>query len=257
MANRGAAEQIEILGVSVHLLEAREVRSAIEGFVTRGEKRLVLNVNCHGLNLAYRLPWMRTFLNSADLVFCDGVGVMVGARLLGHRIPERIAFTDWDWQLGSQAEEHGYSLFLLGARPGVAERAAARLEEAHPHLRVLGTHHGYFDRRRETRDNEDVIRRINGLRPDILVVCFGMPLQERWLFENWDRIDARVAMVGGAFLDYVSGDVRRPPLWMRRHSLEWLGRLLIDPRRLWRRYLVGNSLFLLRVLRQRLGLLRL
>lgn len=242
---------VNLLGVNVHLLQSQTIRPLIRDFISAGEKRLVLNVNCNCLNLAYENPWLRDFLNSADLVFCDGVGVLIGARILGQRIPERIPFTDWDWGLGRESERGGYSLFLLGARPGVAERAAARLREAHPDLVIAGVQHGYFDKARDSAENQAVVRAINSARPNMLIVCFGMPLQERWLMENWSSIDANVAMVGGAALDYMAGDLRRPPVWMRRHSMEWLGRVMIEPRRLWRRYLLGNGLFLMRVLKQR------
>lgn len=244
---------LRILGVNVHLLQGHTIRPLIREYISRGEKRLVLNVNCHCLNLAYERAWLREFLNSADLVFCDGVGVLLGARLLGERLPERIPFTDWDWGLGEASEESGYSLFLLGARPGVAERAAARLREAHPQLKIAGTHHGYFDKARNSAENRAVIQRVNSVRPNVLIVCFGMPLQEQWLMENWADLQANVTMVGGAALDYIAGEVRRPPLWMRRCSLEWLGRVVIEPRRLWRRYLIGNGQFLARVLMQRMG----
>ena len=247
-----AAESIDILGVQVHALDQETMRTAVHDVIERGGKSLVLNVNCQCINLAYTRPWLRDFLNSADLVFCDGVGVLIGARLLGHRLPERIAFTDWDWGMGSQSQQQGHSVFLLGARPGVGERAAERMRASYPHLRIAGTHHGYFDKTRGCAENEAVVAEISAARPDILIVCFGMPLQEQWLKENWAAIDAHVALCGGAFLDYVAGDLRRPPGWMSKVSLEWLGRLLIEPRRLWRRYVIGNPIFLLRVLRQRL-----
>ena len=136
-------------------------------------------------------------------------------------------------------------------------KAAVRLTERFPNLRILGTHHGFFDKTPGSLENEDVIQRINAVKPDILVTGFGMPLQERWLMDNWDRIEANVALTGGAVFDYISEELRRAPRWMTDHSLEWLGRLIIEPRRLWRRYLIGNPLFLWRVLKQRLGFLRL
>lgn len=253
---RNSAEErfaaLEILGVNVHVVQAESIRPLIRDCIADGDKKLILNVNSNCLNLAYEHTWLRDFLNSVDLVFCDGVGVMMAARILGKRLPERIPFTDWDWGLGSESEHRGYSLFLLGARAGVAERAAERLTATYPQLRIAGTHHGYFDHDKDSEENRELVRAISAARPNMLIVCLGMPLQERWLMENWDEIDANVAMVGGAALDYMAGDVPRPPLWMRQHSLEWLGRMLIEPRRLWRRYLVGNSLFLMRVFRQRL-----
>jgi N-acetylglucosaminyldiphosphoundecaprenol N-acetyl-beta-D-mannosaminyltransferase len=100
-------------------------------------------------------------------------------------------------------------------------------------------------------ENESVIAIINRLRPNILIVGFGMPLQERWLMENWDRIHANIGLTGGAVFDYISGNVPRAPRWMTDHGFEWLGRLLVEPSRLWRRYLIGNPLFIWRIMKQR------
>lgn len=256
-AESGVSAQVSILGVKVAPVRVPELLAHIGHCIEAGRRALVLNVNVHALNLAWNEPWLRSFLNAADLVFCDGAGVILAARMLGQRIPERITYADWMWQLAAYAEERGFTIFLLGARPGVAELAACKLTKRFPGLRIVGSYHGYFDKTADGRENQEVIQKINCARPDILVVGFGMPLQERWLMENWRRLDAHVLLTGGAVFDYVSGSLRRAPRWMTDHGLEWLGRLCVEPRRLWRRYLVGNPLFLWRVIRQRLGLLTL
>ncbi len=242
-----------VLGVRVDPLTVEELHRRIEAFVRGDGHALVLNVNAHCLNLAYTHPWLRDFLNSAEIVFCDGAGVMLAARILGFRIPERITYADWMWKLAAFGASKEFTFFFLGAKPGVAERAAGRLKARFPALQVVGVHHGYFDKHPGSPENERVVEMINRARPNILVVGFGMPLQERWLMENWDRIQANVALTGGAVFDYVSGHLPRPPRWMTDRGLEWLGRLLIEPRRLWKRYVLGNPLFLLRVLQQRMG----
>jgi N-acetylglucosaminyldiphosphoundecaprenol N-acetyl-beta-D-mannosaminyltransferase len=176
--------------------------------------------------------------------------------LLGHNLPDRMTWADFAWTLAEYCVQQGFTLFLLGARPGVADEAADRLREKLPDLHIVGTQHGYFDKTQDSEENRSVIQRINAVRPNILVVGFGMPLQERWLMENWDQIEANVALTGGAVFDYVSGNQRRAPRWMTDNGLEWLGRLIIEPRRLWRRYVIGNPVFFYRVLKQRLGLLK-
>ena len=242
-----------MLGVGIDPITADGLQAAIRRLVGDDRLALVLNVNVHCLNLCYEDPALRDFLNSADVVFCDGAGVMLAARLLGRRIPARITYADWAWRLAAFAEAEGLSIFLLGARPGVAERAARRLLARHPALHVSGVHHGYFDHAAGSRENEAVLRGIRASKPDILLVGLGMPLQERWLMENTDRIEAGVALTGGAVFDYVSGDLRRGPRFLTHNGFEWLARLLVEPSRLWRRYLLGNPLFLLRVLGQRFG----
>jgi len=243
-----------ILGVRVDPVSQQDLKTEIKRILDAGEKRLFLNVNVNCLNQATEFSWLREFLNSAYLVFCDGYGVKVGGFLLGHHIPERITFGDWIYPLSSFASEHGYTLFLLGAKPRVAEKAASRLQELNADLRIVGTHHGYFDKTRDSIENRRVIEIINEARPHILLVCFGMPLQEQWLLENWESLDANIAFTGGAVLDYVAGVLKRPPRWMTNSGLEWLGRLLIEPRRLWKRYLIGIPIFFWRILKQRVGL---
>ena len=246
------AGRVDVLGVGVDPVTVEGLHAEVERLIQRGERGLVLNANAHCLNLCYEDPSLRAFLNGADVVFCDGAGVMLAARLLGARIPERITYADWAWRLAAFAEAEGFSVYLLGARPGVAKEAARRLRARHPHLEVVGVRHGYFDHAAGSPGNEAVVEEINAARPDILLVGLGMPLQEYWLMENRNRLEAGVALTGGAVFDYVSGGLRRGPRVLTNNGFEWLARLLIEPGRLWHRYLVGNPLFLLRVLRQRL-----
>ena len=244
--------RVDVLGVGVDPVTVEELHGRIARLIRDGRRGLVLNANAHCLNLCYEDPALREFLNGADVVFCDGAGVMVAARLLGRRIPERITYADWAWRLAAFAEARGFSVYLLGARPGVAEEAARRLRARYPGLQIAGVRHGFFDRAVGSPENERVIGEINAARPDILLVGLGMPLQEYWLMENRSRLDAGVLLTGGAVFDYVSGRLRRGPRLLTNNGFEWLARLLIEPRRLWRRYLLGIPLFLLRVLRQRL-----
>jgi N-acetylglucosaminyldiphosphoundecaprenol N-acetyl-beta-D-mannosaminyltransferase len=122
---------------------------------------------------------------------------------------------------------------------------------SHPDLRIAGVRHGYFDHRAGSPENGLVVAEINAARPDILLVGLGMPLQERWLMENLHGLDVGAALTGGAVFDYASGKLRRGPRLLTANGLEWLARLIVEPRRLWRRYLLGNPLFLARVIGQR------
>ncbi|MDQ4064079.1 MAG: WecB/TagA/CpsF family glycosyltransferase [Actinomycetota bacterium] len=243
--------RIDILGVGVDPLTVEELHVEIGRLVRGGKRGLVLNVNAHCLNLCYEDPKLRDFLNGAEVVFCDGAGVRLAASILSRRIPERITYAEWAWRLAAFAAAQGFSLYFLGGRPGVAREAARRLIESFPDLKIVGVRHGYFDHSAGSAENEAVVAEINAAAPDILLVGLGMPLQERWLMENRERIGAGVVLTGGAVFDYVSGGLRRGPRLLTDNGFEWLARLFVEPRRLWRRYLVGNPLFLLRVLKQR------
>jgi N-acetylglucosaminyldiphosphoundecaprenol N-acetyl-beta-D-mannosaminyltransferase len=253
---RDIEEAGRVLGVKISWVTVSELHTFIAQCIEQDRKILVLNVNVHCLNLAYQQPWLRNFLNSAEVVFCDGAGVILGAKILGFQIPERITYADWIWQLAEFAITNQFSLYLLGAEQGIAEKAAERIKARFPKIRIAGIQHGYFNKNFGDIENEAVIREINAAAPDILVLGFGMPIQEKWLMENWGNIRARVALTGGAVFDYVSGDLPRAPRWMTDHGIEWLGRLVIEPGRLWRRYLIGNPIFFWRIFLQRIGLLR-
>lgn len=242
---------IEILGVEISLIGPDDLLGYFGRVCSDGDKAIVLNVNANCLNLACQEPWLKGYLNRADVVFVDGHGVRLAAWLLGKPLPTRITYADWMDDLASYCAAHDLRLYFLGAREGIAQEAARRLCARHPDLRVVGTHHGYFDKRREAEDNQRVVQEINKTAPDILIVGFGMPLQERWLMENWSDIEANIGLSAGGVFDYSSGRLKRPPRFLTDNGLEWLGRLVVEPRRLWRRYLVGNPLFVFRVLRQR------
>lgn len=244
--------RVDILGVPVDPVDADELHRRLAGYVRRRGAATVLHANVHAINLACRHEWLMAVFREADLVFCDGQGVRLAARLLGQRLPARITYAEWTWTLAAWCEAEGFSLFLLGSEGGVAALAAERLRQRCPTLRIVGTHHGYFDKDSGSADTAAVVEAINAAKPDILIVGFGMPLQERWVHEQRAALQVPVVLTGGAAFDYVSGRLRRPPRWMTDNGLEWLGRLLIEPRRLAGRYLVGNQIFGIRVLAHRL-----
>lgn len=245
-----AAATANILGVNVSAMTVGDLHGLIRDAILDNKKALLLNVNAHALNLAYENPWLRDFFNQSEAVFPDGTGALVAARLQGVPFRARVTYADWMWDLAGLCVDNEFSLYLLGSRPGVADQASQALIEANPGLRILGTHHGYFDHSPDSQANLEVVAEINRLQPDILIVALGMPLQERWLMENWDRLRVHVGLTGGGVFDYVSGRLRRPPRFLADHGLEWLGRLAIEPGRLWRRYLLGIPLFMFRVIRQ-------
>jgi N-acetylglucosaminyldiphosphoundecaprenol N-acetyl-beta-D-mannosaminyltransferase len=243
---------VNILGVNITPITVSELHCYLSTTIADKKRALVLHVNVHGLNLSVKYSWLRKFFNHAELVFCDGAGVMLAARILHSTIPERITFADWTWKLAQHCEQERHSLFFLGARPGVALAAAERLKRKYPALRIVGIQHGYFDKTKNSRDNQLIVQMINALQPDILLVAFGMPLQERWLMENWEKLNVPIGLTGGAVFDYISGNLSRGPHWLTDNGMEWLARLYIEPRRLWRRYVLGNPLFVWRVLQQRI-----
>jgi N-acetylglucosaminyldiphosphoundecaprenol N-acetyl-beta-D-mannosaminyltransferase len=238
-----------VLGVEVQPLDRIGlIREAVRR-AQSGSESTILYANVYVLNIAYGNPDLRGILNESDLVYCDGAGVALGAWLLGDRLPGRTTGADWIETLCQACAAAGFSLYFLGGRPGVAAGAAERLQARHTGLRVVGTHHGYLD---DPTVCAAAIASVNAAHPHILLVGMGTPIQERWIAAHRHQLDVPVVWAVGALFDFVTGVQPRGPRWMLDHGLEWLCRLWSDPRRLWRRYVVGNPLFILRVLRQRI-----
>lgn len=244
---------INLLGVHISQISLSEVMSRFIQAIQENSRLVIQYANIHSINLAYELDWFRDFYNLADIVFCDGVGVQLGVRLLGKSLPERFTPPDWFPDLCELCVENNFSMFLLGTYPGITEEVAQLYQARYPGLRIAGTHHGYFNKEKEHPENQAVLEKINQAAPDILVFGFGMPIQEKWLSENLDQLNASVYLAVGAMFDFLAGKTYRGPKWMTDNGLEWLSRLFTEPKRLWKRYLIGNPLFFWRVLKQRFG----
>lgn len=240
-----------LLGVRIHDLPPIQLISRIINYCQSGERVYLAYVNTFGMNLAYCDIEFRDYLNSASINFCDGVGVQLGARLLGEDIRHRSTPPDWIERLASSCVAHDLSLYFLGAKSGVAERAARNLEDLVPGIEISGTHHGYFDKSKDAAENKRMVDEINSGSTNVLLVGFGMPLQENWIIENLGDLAINVVIPVGALFDYMAGDIYRAPRFVTDQGFEWLARLLVEPGRLWKRYIIGNPLFFWRVLKQR------
>jgi N-acetylglucosaminyldiphosphoundecaprenol N-acetyl-beta-D-mannosaminyltransferase len=239
-----------VLDVPIDLARPAELLRRITGW-DRGPEaaRRVMYANAHVINEAQARPELLAALHYADLVYCDGYGVRLAARALGLDIPHRMTGADWVWGLATLCEAEGRSVYLLGSEPGVAAEAARRLQRWYPGLQVAGTHHGFFEP--GSPHDERVVEDLNAKRPDIVLVGMGTPKQELWVQHNAPRVEAGVLWTVGALFDYVSGRTPRAPGWLADNGLEWIFRLAIEPQRMWRRYLLGNPVFVSRVMAAR------
>ena len=173
----------------------------------------------------------------------DGMPLVWASRLLGCPIPGRVAGSDFLLEFSKIAASKGFSFFLLGGAPGVPENLARVLVRLNPELKVAGTYSPPFYRDFPPQVNEDIVRRINRTKPDVLWVGLGAPKQERWIHENLGQLEVKVAVGVGAAFDICSGRFRRAPVWMRRSGLEWLFRFVLEPKRLFRRYFLEGMPF--------------
>jgi N-acetylglucosaminyldiphosphoundecaprenol N-acetyl-beta-D-mannosaminyltransferase len=200
-----------------------------------------------------RLPYDPAFQEAyegAALRLPDGVPLMWFARLLGRRLCEKLSGSDLVPRLSAYAAEKGHRVFFLGAAEGVAEEAARRLRERHPSLQVAGSFSPPFGFEKDARQCREAVERVRESRADICFVALGSPKQEIWLSQHAAGMGTPVCLAIGAGLDFVAGRVRRAPGWMQRAGCEWIWRLTQEPRRLWRRYLVEDSYFLILLLKE-------
>ncbi|MEP0942515.1 MAG: WecB/TagA/CpsF family glycosyltransferase [Rhizobiaceae bacterium] len=250
-----------ILGVKVWAATSTSAVRELERVIDSGEHRKLSFLNAHGANIAYKNANYREILRDFT-VLSDGVGLDLGAQILyGAAFPENLNGTDFVPKLfnqirGSQSlgrnsrpdcRRRRRRIALLGAKPGVAEAAAQKFAAGNPQHDFTVVSDGYFDSDQEI----EILDRLKAQRPDILLVALGNPIQEEWIAKHCTGEHAAVCIGVGALLDFSSGIIPRAPQTMIRWRLEWLFRLGLEPKRMWRRYVVGNPLFIKRILRQK------
>ena len=216
--------------------------TAIAAMLDRGGRTTAAFVNAHCINHAARDSKYARALRAADFILPDGSGISLAAKMTGQRLTENLNGTDLCRPLCLEAARRGLSIYLLGAAPGIAEKAAENLIHSVPGLRIAGVRDGFFG----DENSNALIAEINESGADILLVAMGVPLQDVWLYRHRRQIDARLAMGVGALFDFEAGAVPRAPSFLRKTGLEWTWRLAMEPRRMAARYLLGNPMFVAR-----------
>ena len=204
-------------------------------------------VNADCMNKCFSDETYHQTLREMSQIYPDGIGVRLASQMFGNGVKDNINGTDLFPLLCERLANTSHSIFLLGAREGVAESTAANMQERYPGLRIAGYQDGYF----APAEEDKVIDRINASGADVLLVAMGAPQQEKWIARNRERLNVSMLMGVGGLFDFYSGRISRAPVWIREVGLEWVWRLLQEPGRMWRRYVVGNPLFLYRVWRQK------
>ena len=223
---------VDILGVCIDDVTMDETLARIVAFIAQGTPHQITTVNPEFVVEAQRNAPFRVVLEGCDLALPDGVGLLWAARVLGRPLRERVAGSDLLPELARLSARRGYRLYLLGAAPGVAERAAAVLTADNPSLQVVGTYAGSPSMEEE----DTIVAMVRAAAPDLLFVAYGAPRQDLWIHRNLERLGVPVCMGVGGSLDFVAGVAVRAPRWARRWGLEWLHRLVQEPWR-WRRML--------------------
>jgi N-acetylglucosaminyldiphosphoundecaprenol N-acetyl-beta-D-mannosaminyltransferase len=240
MGTTARPQRVRLLGGDVDLITPWDVMRRVDGAVARrGAPALIANHNAHSLFLIRRSAKLRSFFAEADLIQIDSVPMILWGRLLGMPLSRgmRSTYLDWRDDFWRLAQARRWRVFYLGGAPGVADAAAARLAERYPGVRI-GVHHGYFDQAEKSAENRAVLDQIAAFDPQVVLVGMGMPLQEHWALDNHAALTCGAILTVGAAFDYEAGVQTAAPRWTGRLGLEWLARLIAQPRRLAGRYLV-------------------
>jgi len=237
--NRRARERVTILGQPMDLVKPEEVLHHIQQAVRQGAKSLIANHNLHSLYLMQKRPKLAAFYDRADLIEVDSTPLLAFSRALGlhSRGFHRCTYLDWRDHFWSVANREGWRVLSVGGAPGVGDEAARRLKARYPDADIA-IHHGFFDARPGSSENAAVLDRITAFQPHILFVGMGMPRQELWIDDNFERLPDCVILSVGAAFDYEAGVQSAAPRWMGRAGVEWAYRLVHDPKRLFVRYCV-------------------
>lgn len=244
-----AFRSVKLLGTPVADLSLEATIGKIQEIVATGRPHQHCVINAGKVVLMYRDPVLKRIVENCALINADGQSVVWALKLLGRPIPERVTGIDLMERLFEVAEQRGYRLYFLGARQEVLDVVLSRVKARFPNVRIAGASNGYFSEA----ENDAVVADIAASNADILFVAMGSPKKEYWLARNLENLKVPFCMgVGGSF-DVYAGYARRAPRWIQKIGMEWFFRFIQEPRRLWRRYVFDNFVFIYLILMARLG----
>lgn len=223
-------QKLNVLGVKIDNVTVDTAADRIFEMLKQPHTHAVFTPNSEMVYAAYKNSEFCEILNSADMLTPDGIGIVYASKILGNPLSERAGGYDIACSIIDRISTSGERLYLFGGKPGIAEQAAEKLCEKYPFINIVGTHNGYF----APDENDEIVKDINESGADILFVCLGSPMQENWIFENREKLSCRVMMGIGGSLDVFAGAATRAPESWQRLGLEWLYRLIKEPKRFWR-----------------------
>ncbi len=239
-------EKVSIFGVNIFNIDFNEATEIVKNFLKEDKIHKIYTPNTEIVMEARDNEEIRAIINSGDLIIADGIGLIYGSRMKKKPLKERVTGFDISMELIDIANKEGYSLYLLGAKPGVAKRAAENLKKDYPNLNVVGHHDGYFKGTHIGMKNHEeeiqVIEEINSLKPDIIFLGLGFPKQELWINEYANKLNSKLIIGNGGVIDIISGDMKRAPDIFIKLNLEWFYRLITNPSRIARQMAIPKFL---------------
>lgn len=233
-------EKQALLNTYVNNVDMSETICAIEEMIASKNKSYIVAINVDVVMKIENDSYLKKIVDDADMVLVDGKPLVWISKLHKRPVKAKISGSDLVPELCKVAQKKKYTIFIIGGKDGIAEKAKANLEKKLPDIEIVGVYAPPFGFEK----NQDELDRINAMiydvHPDLLIACFGCPKQEKWIYENIDKYDAKVTICAGATVDFLAGNVKRAPRWMSDHGLEWFYRLLQEPKRMFKRYLIDD-----------------
>lgn len=233
----------EIFDIKIGAIPLSGLATVVSSYISQGEKETLFYINAHTLNVANVDGEYKEILKRASLVYAGGLGPVIASWILNQTLPGRSPTPDFINKVFEIAEKKGWSVYLLGTTQKSLIKVVAKIKKNFSKLSICGFHHGFF----APEEEEDIIAEINSKNPTVVIVGMGTPKQEKWIAKNKDKINAKAFWAVGALFDVISGELPRAPKWVQVIGLEWFFRFCQEPRRLWKRYVIGNLLFILAI----------
>lgn len=229
-----------LLNTYINDVTMLETISAIEQMIREDKKSYVVAINVDVVMKIENDAYLKKVVDEADMVLVDGKPLVWISKMYGKPLKGKISGSDMVPCLCRVAAKNGYKIFIIGGKEGVAETARGKLENDLPGIQIVGTYAPSFGFEKDEDELDKINRMISDAKPDLLIACLGCPKQEKWIYENIEKYDAKVSICAGATVDFLAGNVKRAPRWMSEHGLEWFYRFLQEPKRMFKRYFIDD-----------------
>lgn len=230
----------QLLNTYVNNLTMSETIDAVEELIKSEKKSYVVAINVDVVIKIENDPYLKKIVDNADMVLVDGKPLVWISNFYGKPLKAKISGSDLVPLLCEEASKKQYSIFIIGGKEGVSEQAKQNLEKRLPGIRIVGTYAPTYGFEKNDAELNKINTLLSEAKPDLLIACFGCPKQEKWIFENISKYDAKVSICAGATVDFLAGNIKRAPRWMSEHGLEWLYRFLQEPKRMFKRYFIDD-----------------
>lgn len=233
-------EKQPLLNTYVNNVNMDEAIQAIEDMIASEKKSYIVAINVDVVMKIENDSYLKEITDHADTVLVDGQPLVWISKWHKHPVKAKISGSDLVPLLCEKAAKKGYSMFIIGGKDGIAEKAKCNLENDYPGIKIVGTYAPPFGFEKDEKELTKINEMISNAHPDLLIACFGCPKQEKWIYENYQKYDAKISVCAGATVDFLAGNVNRAPKWMSEHGLEWFYRFTQEPKRMFKRYFVDD-----------------